>query len=272
MNSFEDQFFQELADYTQLLCALEQLPGALFMIKNLDSRYVYMSRALRDAINLPPGQEVVGRTDFDIFPKIIAESFRQNDLLVFKHGKPLVNEVHATGFFADAPKWTFSSKYPLHDRSAKVLGLITINRPYTEVMGLDAELNRLLPAIEHVFRDYAEPITIGTLAQLCSFSESHFMRVFRQSMKMTAQVFVEQVRMFHAIDAIKHTAYSIARIAQDAGFYDHSSFVKRFKAFTGTTPLRYRHEMQAKLKTERTIALPQILNARCNDPRMAPTE
>lgn len=262
MNRLQDEFFQEIADTTELLFALEQLPGALFMIKNLDSRYLYMSRALRDAINLPPGQEVVGRTDFDLFPKIIAESFRQNDLRVFKHGKPLVNEVHATGFFAHAPKWTFSSKYPLHDRTGKTIGLITINRPYSEVMGRDAELNRLLSALEHVFRHYAEPITIGTLAKLCSFSESHFMRVFRHSMKMTAQAFVEQVRMFHAIDAIKHTAHSIARIAQEAGFYDHSSFVKRFKLFTGTTPLRYRQEQQAKLKTNRTIALPEKLTPR----------
>ena len=258
MNRLQTAFFQEVADPTQLLQALEHLPGALFMIKNLDSRYLYMSRALREAINLPPGQEVVGKTDFDLFPKIIAESFRQNDLLVFKNGKPLVNEVHATGFFAHAPKWTFSSKYPLHNRTGKVIGLITINRPYTEVMGLDAELNRLLPAIEHVFRYYAEPVTIATLARLCSLSESHFMRVFRQGMKMTAQVFVEQVRMFHAIDAIKHTAHSIAHIAQDTGFYDHSAFVKRFKKFTGTTPLNYRREQQTKLKADRAIALPTV--------------
>ena len=256
MKRLQTDFFKEMADTTQLLQALEHLPGALFMIKNLDSRYIYMSRALRDAINLPPGQEVVGKTDFDLFPKIVAESFRQNDLLVFKHGRPLVNEVHATGFFAHTPKWTFSSKYPLHDRDGKTIGLITINRPYSEVMGRDSELNRLLPAIEHVFRHYAEPITIGTLAKLCSFSESHFMRIFRQSMKMTAQAFVEQVRMFHAIDTIKHTAHAIARIALDSGFYDHSSFVKRFKLFTGTTPMRYRQDHQATLKANRAIALP----------------
>ena len=82
------------------------------------------------------------------------------------------------------------------------------------------------------------------------------MRVFRHGMKMTAQVFVEQVRMFHAIDALKHTTHGIARIAQEAGFYDHSSFVKRFKKFTRSTPLHYRREQQAKFKTDRTIALP----------------
>ena len=252
------RFFQEVADIAQLLQALEHLPGALFMIKNLDSRYIYMSLALRESINLPQGQEVVGKTDFDLVPKIIAEAFQQNDLLVFKHGKPLVNEVHATGFFTHAPKWTYSSKYPLHNLAGKVIGLITINRPYTEVMGHDAELNRLLPAIEHVYRQYAGTITIATLARLCSLSESQFMRVFRQGMNMTAQAFVEQVRMFHAIDAIKHTTYSIARIGQDNGFYDHSAFVKRFRKFTGTTPLNYRQERQAKLKADRAIALPKV--------------
>jgi AraC-like DNA-binding protein len=256
MNRLQNAFFNEVADTTQLLQALEHLPGALFMIKDLDSRYIYMSRALREAINLAQGQEVVGKTDFDLFPKIIAESFRQNDLLVLRHGKTLVNEVHATRFFAAAPKWTFSSKYPLHNRAGKMIGLICINRPYSEVMGRDGELNRLLPAIEHVFRNYADAITIATLAKLCSLSESQFMRIFRQGMKMTAQVFVEQVRMFHAIDAIKHTAQSIARIAQDNGFYDHSAFVKRFKKFTGTTPLSYRREQQIKLKAVRAIALP----------------
>lgn len=256
MNRLQTTFFHEVADTTQLLQALEHLPGALFMIKNLDSRYIYMSRALKEAINLQHGQEVVGKTDFDLFPKIIAESFRQNDLLVFKHGKPLINEVHAASYLTHAPQWYFSSKYPLHNRAGKIIGLITINRRYSEVMGHDAELNRLLPALEHVFRNYADAITIATLAKLCSLSESQFMRVFRQGMKMTAQVFVEQVRMFHAIDDIKHTAQSIAHIAVENGFYDHSSFVKRFKKFTGTTPLTYRREQQTKLKADRAIALP----------------
>lgn len=77
----------------------------------------------------------------------------------------------------------------------------------------------MLPALEHVFRNYAEPVTIASLGKRCSLSESQFMRVFRQGMKMTEQGFVEQVRMFHAIDAIKHTARSVAHIALDNGFF-----------------------------------------------------
>jgi AraC-like DNA-binding protein len=74
-------------------------------------------------------------------------------------------------------------------------------------------------------------------------------------MKMTAYAFVEQVRIHHALEALKRTATGIIQIAIDCGYYDHSAFVKRFKKFTGTTPLRYRRDEQAKLRAERTIAL-----------------
>lgn len=258
MSRLQSEFFQQVADLRQILDPLERIPGAMFMIKNLDSRYIYMSRGLRDAIHLAPEFEVVGRTDFDLFPKLIAQSFRQNDLAVFKHGQPLINEVHAVGFFTHAMKWAYSSKFPLRDRKGKVVGLITINELYNDVVGEDAELNRLLPALQHIIENYAERITIGELARRCSYSESQFARLFKQHMKMTEYAFVEQVRIHHATEALKHRSTSIIQIALDRGFYDHSAFVKRFKKFTGTTPLRYRRENQAQTRTGRALVLPDL--------------
>jgi AraC-like DNA-binding protein len=255
MNLFQSEFLQQVGDLRQVLDALDRIPGAIFMIKNLDSRYIYMSQALREAIHLRPGFDVIGKSDFDLFPKIIAQSFRRNDLVVFKHGKPLINEVHAVGFFAHAMKWAYSSKFPLRNRKGRVIGLITINQDYNEVMGDDDELNRLLPAIKHVLENYAGRIRIGQLARLCAYSESQFTRLFKRRMKMTAYAFVEQVRMQHALDLIQHSATSITQIALESGFYDHSAFVKRFKKFTGTTPLRHRRQHQARLKSERTLGV-----------------
>jgi AraC-like DNA-binding protein len=251
-------FFDRLDDFTEILRAFEYLPDSLFMIKDRSSTYVFMSRCLREAIGLPGGMEVVGKTDFNLFPKIVAESYRQNDRLVLDEGRTLVNEIHAGGFSTGTPKWFFSSKFPLRDRDGAICGLFTTNQRYEEVMGGDDDLNRLLPAIDHMTKAYADKITNAELARMCGFSESHFMRLFKERMSLTPRAFLEQVRMFHAIEAIKHRATSIAGIAIDCGFYDHSSFVKRFKAFTGVTPLLYRRNFQAGHRGETAMALPTV--------------
>jgi len=249
-------FYARLADGGQMLEALECIPGAMFMIKNLESRYVFMSRALKEAIHLPPDFDIVGKSDFELFPRIIAESYRQNDLQVFQHNRPLIKEIHATSFFDHPSSWAWSNKFPLHDKRGRVIGLITINEKYNEASAHDAELNRLLPAIDHVHACYAKRITVGELARRCSFSESHFMRIFKQRMRMTPYAFIEQVRMFHASDALRRTAASVAEIACACGFYDSSSFVKRFKHFTGHTPLAYRRQQQDRKRT--AMALPVV--------------
>ena len=255
MKRLQQDFLQQIGDLRAMLDALDHIPGAMFLIKDLDSRYIYMSRALREAVHLDGNFEVVGKTDFDLFPMIMAQSFRQNDRAVFKNGNPILHEVHVVGFFNHAMKWAYSSKFPLRDRKGKVMGLISIKEEYSKLVGADAELNRLLPAIQHVTENYAERITIGQLAKLCGYSESQFTRVFKQRLKMTAYAFVEQVRMHHALDALQHSARSISDIAVDCGFYDHSAFVKRFKKSTGTTPLRHRRVQQARYKTTRTITI-----------------
>jgi transcriptional regulator GlxA family with amidase domain len=82
------------------------------------------------------------------------------------------------------------------------------------------------------------------------------MRIFRVRLKMTAYSFVEQVRLHHAMESLKKGTTGITQIAIDCGFYDHSAFVKRFKKFTGTTPLHYRRQQQAAFANERPIVLP----------------
>ena len=47
--SLQADFIERIGDFRQILDALELLPGTMFAIKNLESRYVYMSVALRRA-------------------------------------------------------------------------------------------------------------------------------------------------------------------------------------------------------------------------------
>jgi AraC-like DNA-binding protein len=256
--AFQLAFFDELRDLRQVLEALEYLPDAMFMIKDRDSRYVYMSRELRQAIHFPEGENIVGKTDYDIFPRIVADRFRQNDLLVLAEGKTLLNEIHASLFF-DAPAvWSFSSKWPLRNGAGEVIGLITTNRRYSDLMGKDDDLNKLLPSIEMITKQYDQKLNIENLAEACGFSSSHFMHLFREKLGITAHQFLEQIRLHQAISLLKYSSETVATVAQRCGFYDHSSFVKKFKFLTGTTPLRFRRDYRNNVLVGAPSALPKL--------------
>ena len=90
-----------------------------------------------------------------------------------------------------------------------------INEACEDAMGKQAELNRLLPAIDYVSKYYAQSITIQELAAVCQISASHFMRIFKTSLQMTAYSFVEHVRTYHAIEALRSGTASITQIALD---------------------------------------------------------
>ena len=62
---------------------MDNSPGAAFM-KDRDGRYVYVNRTVNDRFNLI----LLGKTDFEVFPKEVADSLRANDLIVLADGKP----------------------------------------------------------------------------------------------------------------------------------------------------------------------------------------
>lgn len=212
----------------------------MFFAKDASYRYVAMSDAIREAIGLVC-DDPIGRTDFDLFPPLVAEAFRRNDRLVIEQGHTLIDEVHVVGTRGGQTKLVYSSKWPLHGRDGRIVGLVGTNRRLetsdSPTRGVDG---RLLPAIHRMLEEPAAPHTIEALAAESGMSASHFMRVFRRSMQVTACRFLEQIRISRAIDLLRSTRMPVADVARRCGFYDHSAFVKRFRVHTGLTPLAYR--------------------------------
>lgn len=69
--------------------------------------------------------------------------------------------------------------------------VITINESYDKLVGGDDELNRLLPAIGYMSKNYPDSAAISELARLCAYSERHFMRIFKKRMKVSARNLLE---------------------------------------------------------------------------------
>ena len=80
----------------EFLSAILEWVGDPVFVKDRDYRFVLVNQAFCSLTGRPRG-ELLGRTDFDLFPKDEAEAFRARDERVFASGQPDQVEETITG-------------------------------------------------------------------------------------------------------------------------------------------------------------------------------
>jgi AraC-like DNA-binding protein len=102
--------------------------------------------------------------------------------------------------------------------------------------------DQVRPALEHIRENYAVPMKIARLADVCHMSESHFRRLFEENIGMTPVEYLNQVRIKKACDLIRKTGSSMEEIATKVGFTTTSTFNRNFKRITGTSPYQWKKQ------------------------------
>jgi PAS domain S-box-containing protein len=91
---------------------------------------------------------MVGKTDFELFPKEVAEKFVADDQAVLTTGQALLNREE---YYLDAQggqRWMLTSKLPLSDEHGRIIGLVGIGHDITERRRAEARLRLLSRAVE----------------------------------------------------------------------------------------------------------------------------
>lgn len=94
-------------------------------------------------------------------------------------------------------------------------------------LGKSAEI--IAPALAKIFKDYALPISVEELAELCGLSKYHFCRVFKREMRLTAVEYINSYRLSVADILLKNKELSMEEIASRCGFNDLSYFYRCYK-------------------------------------------
>ena len=109
------------------------------------------------------------------------------------------------------------------------------------------EVNRLNPAIEHMYTHYFDNISMEEYAARCNMSQSHFCREFKDYTGYSPINFLKKIRLCKAMDLLIATKRSISSIAETVGYSDALYFSRIFKKFTGKSPTDYRQSSDHKL-------------------------
>ncbi|WP_159888430.1 bifunctional transcriptional activator/DNA repair enzyme AdaA [Paenibacillus puerhi] len=92
----------------------------------------------------------------------------------------------------------------------------------------------------YIDRYYMQPLNLETLADVSHGSMYHLHRTFKKLTGITPMAYIQQKRIEHAKELLKHSTASIAEVGRLAGLSNLSYFITLFKKVTGHTPASYR--------------------------------
>ena len=113
----------------QLLQDVINNTTAVIYVKYRDGRYLLINRRFEQIFHLTT-EQIVGRTDHEIFPKDIADAFRANDVAVLERNSAVEYEEYAP--HSDGLHTYISIKFPLYDDTAKPYAICGISTDITE--------------------------------------------------------------------------------------------------------------------------------------------
>jgi PAS domain S-box-containing protein len=124
---------------------LDNIPDMAWL-KDSDSRYIAVNGQFA-AISGYKSEEIVGKTDHDIWQKDFADKYRADDLGVIKSGKRRhVEELQRDS--SGREYWVETIKTPIRGGQGEVIGTIGIAREITERKRAEFERERLIAELE----------------------------------------------------------------------------------------------------------------------------
>ena len=105
----------------RLLRTVMDVTPDFITLQDRDLVYTFAGKAFCDFFNLQE-EDIIGKTDFDIFSSREAERALQEDRQILATGRPLVKEI--TFKRPDGQRWFHVVKVPVYDQDSSIIGLL----------------------------------------------------------------------------------------------------------------------------------------------------
>jgi PAS domain S-box-containing protein len=128
-----------LSEQRQLLQTILDATPDFVSLQDGNSVYRAANKAFCDLVGKRE-EEIIGKTDYDLFSPHRAKSNRQEDLEVLQSDKPMVKENEITT--STGKQWLHLMKLPVHDADGKVVGLLCSGRDITEFKQVQERLTQ----------------------------------------------------------------------------------------------------------------------------------
>ncbi len=205
-----------------LKAIVDNIPAAVY-VKDRDGRYLMINRRL-ETLHAHPRNEVLGRTEYDFFPRDVADLLRANDQRVFETAEPF--ECEEVSHQPDGAHTYLALKFPLAEPGQPPHAVGGVSTDITDRKRQEERLAELNAELEHSLE---ETRAINHELESFSYSVSHDLRAPLRAIDGFARILEEDHAA--ALDAegrrvlavVRTNARGMARLIDDLLTFSRTS-------------------------------------------------
>ena len=166
-----------LSDTLLLDTLLNETEDTIYF-KDTESKFILNNRKHLVQFGVQNQEELIGKSDADLYPKAFADKCRTDELRVMQTGIPLIDSVEQA-INSKGEVITFSTcKYPLYDQNGKIVG----------TWGISRDITKLVQAQEAVAQVNAKLMALSLLDDLSGlYNRRHFDSILKITIDLYAR-------------------------------------------------------------------------------------
>ena len=230
-SSVDMRLLEQLFDHT---------PDTAFFIKDAAGRYIVVNHSLLERHGLTEKSQMLGRRPCDVCAGDFGRIPAEQDACVLRTGRPIIERLELQWYAPHKPVWCLTTKLPMRDAAGRVTGIIGMSKDVRSPVAPQEIPPGVAAALARLEAGCADPLTPSELAHIAKLPPARFARIIKRVFGVTPIQLIAKTRIAAASRLLRETDRSIAEIAHECGFYDHSAFTRAFRAVTSVTPTQFR--------------------------------
>ncbi|MDD7984919.1 AraC family transcriptional regulator [Lentisphaera marina] len=240
MKKLQEKFLDELGTYNRFDLLLSDSMGVYFFVKDIEGRVMIANKLTYERCGFQSEEEIIGKTDYDIFEFDLADKYHKDEQEIMEKGEAVYNMAELAPNKDGIIDCYFSNKLPVHNKDGKIIGVASTTSSHDYMKKMLGSYLTISPVLEFIRDNFRKNLSIPELAESLNMTQRKFGDIFKEVLTVTPQTYIIKMRIHYAcVDLIK-TKKALKKIAEDVGFYDHSTFIRQFTKHMGMLPTKYR--------------------------------
>ncbi len=145
----EDELAEER---NRLKTIIDNVPEHIY-IKDLQHRFVLSNTAHAIDHKFQSPDDIIGKTDLDLYPEELAQEFRADEARVIQSGNALIAKVAPSSGLNGGFEWSSDTKVPLRNLHGDTIGLVGITRDVTSQVVIEQAVQETVAEIYDLYNN-----------------------------------------------------------------------------------------------------------------------